>query len=281
MLIKMGRNKWARHGGKSKSNLQNKKFKDFIAKNDLNNDIEIKGDYDIVICIPSFNRYKLIKRLLTQLYTQKTKHKFLVILIDDGSTDISYFTLKKEFNELIYLRNNDNFNRQYHWKLYELMWRKLKTLTTKYVIQMDDDFILCDNFLDTVIKLYKETEIKYDNLIGIAPHTYEFLNNKIKNKDDKRTKNNIDGIGVFDIKLIKKLNYKLDGVKNKINDGVTVGVWQQIKKVCDTHNFYIHRTEKTYVLHDDAGDSKLHSKTRKIKKIKSINLINSLNKYRS
>ena len=59
-------------------------------------------DYDVLIYISSFNRYKNVKGLLTQLFTQKSKYTFKVILMNDGSENRWYNQFPTMFPEIIY-----------------------------------------------------------------------------------------------------------------------------------------------------------------------------------
>src|SRR5690606_17726513 len=59
----------------------------------LSSIVEIGVDdkiYDVVICIPSHNRFEKVLRIIDSLYEQKTNHLFKIILLNDGSSDSRY-----------------------------------------------------------------------------------------------------------------------------------------------------------------------------------------------
>lgn len=59
------------------------------------NNLKIMGNIDLSIIIPVYNSESLIKKCLESLINQKTKYKYNIILINDGSTDNSLRILKE------------------------------------------------------------------------------------------------------------------------------------------------------------------------------------------
>lgn len=73
---------------------------------------------DISIVIPNFNGAKLLEKNIPKVfdslkeYTQKTKTKGEVIIVDDASSDSSVSVIKKlctKYSDLIFLENERNF----------------------------------------------------------------------------------------------------------------------------------------------------------------------------
>lgn len=242
-----------------------------------NYNIKTFVNYDVVICIPSHERYKKIKRLISQFYEQESKYSFKIILLNDGSKNNWYNNLIEYFPDIIYLKNEVSNGKINHWYSYNQMWEQLKNIECHAVLQMDDDFILSDNFLDNIMDIFFREKQKNNQVVTIAPHTWSF------NKVDKECvfgENVVDGIGLFDIEFIKALNYELRKVYNKsAGMGQSAGVWNQLINIIKNNNCLVYRTEYSLVWHDGNEDSKLHGDFRKKKSIYTQNYINKTMKY--
>ena len=64
--------------------------------------------YNLKIVIPCFNAEKYIDLCLESLVRQKTHYSFLVVLINDGSTDNTLIKLKKYESENVIIINQPN-----------------------------------------------------------------------------------------------------------------------------------------------------------------------------
>ena len=236
----------------------------------------IDVDYDIAICIPSYNRYEKICRLLNQFYNQDTKYTFIVVLLNDGSDDKRYDELEKRFNRFIYIKNDKPNGKLNHWYCYNQMWNEIRKYNLHAVLQMDDDFILCNNFLNKIVdEFFKQKNID-GNIMGISPHTYSF-NKYSKNESFWYNKTFVDGISLLDVDVLKYMNYQMifPGI-NAGKRGTTAGTWHQINDTVKKMGGYYYRTEKSLVFHDGNNDSKLHGGLRKIKKIYTQKMCDSL-----
>ena len=113
----------------------------------------------LFIIIPVHNRKKFTEECLFSIRKQ-TFDNFKVIVIDDGSTDGTEEMINKEFPEVILLKGNGNF-----W------WTKATNLGVKYalengaeyVLTLNDDTILADNYIE---KMIYWASIKKDVLLG-------------------------------------------------------------------------------------------------------------------
>jgi len=221
-------------------------------------------DYDVVICIPSYNRYEKIKRLLTQFYEQPTKYTFKIILLNDGSIETKYDILIKNFPEIIYLKNDKPNGKILHWYCYSQMWEHIKNIQCHAVLEMDDDFILSDNFLDTILDLFFEAKEHNGSIMAISPHLWSFKEKKEKENWWSRT-DFVDGIALIDDIVIKNMNYEMQPV-NVIavsKAGAPVRAWTQISAAIKNMKCIIYRTPNSLVYHDGNDDSKLHGDIRK------------------
>ena len=233
----------------------------------LNNSIyQIKAfvDYDVVICIPSYNRYEKVKRLISQFYSQTTKYRFKIILLNDGSTDNSYNDLIKEFPQITYLSNKTPNGKTMHWYCYNQMWSYLKNIEYYTVLQMDDDFILSKNFLNNILDLYFKLKQENNTILAISPHLWSF--NKKSNHEmwwDK--KDFVDGIALIDESVISSMKYEMKKVDVVMvsKPGIPVRTWIQISEAIVKMGGIIYRTQNSLVYHDGNDDSKLHGDVRK------------------
>lgn len=220
-------------------------------------------DYDVVICIPSYNRYVKVKRLISQFYEQPTKYTFKIILLNDGSTDKEYDNLIKEYPEIIYLKNKKPNGKILHWYCYSQMWKKIKNISCHTVLQMDDDFILCDNFLNVIVDLFFEGKTQNGSIMAIAPHSWSFK--EISNFESWwNLKDFVDGIALIDEAVIKHMKYKMNPVDaNAVSKvGAPVRAWTQIGQAIKEMRRIIYRTPESLVYHDGNDDSKLHGDVR-------------------
>ncbi len=225
---------------------------------------KIYVDYDVVICIPSYDRYKKIKRLISQFYQQPTKYSFKIVLLNDGTDNFWYDKLIEKFPEIFYLKNNVPNGKILHWYCYNQMWEFLKTISCHAILQMDDDFILSDNFLNTIVDLFFELKIKNNGIKAIAPHLWSF-SEKSNYESWWILKDFVDGIALLDDEVIKFMEYKMKPVDAAVvcRAGAPVRAWTQISEAIKKMNGTVYRTESSLVYHDGNDDSKLHGDIRK------------------
>lgn len=233
----------------------------------LSEHVYVKNDnvnYDVVVCIPSHNRYDKLKRIIEQLINSNSKYSYLMVILNDGSSDERYDTLTTEFPGICYLKNDLANGKVLHWYCYNQLWKILRTVTSHVVLQMDDDFILCENFLDKIVDMFFEKKKENVKIMAISPHLWSF-----KEKSDyelwwKRT-DFVDGIALIDYNVIKFIDFELQpvDVNEVIKPGVPVKAWPQISKGIKDYGGIIFRTSESLVYHDGNDDSKLHSDIRK------------------
>ncbi|MFW6243203.1 MAG: glycosyltransferase family 2 protein, partial [bacterium] len=140
---------------------------------ELKNDKHLRKediDYNAIIILPSYNRYNKLIKILEQLYTQKTKYTFLPIVINDGSNDIKYDQIPNKFNNIKYIKNERNYGLKHYWKTFNKLLNEVKQCNADCIIQIDDDFILCDNFIDRLNDLFFSIKENDNNYIAIKYH---------------------------------------------------------------------------------------------------------------
>jgi len=220
-------------------------------------------DYDVVICIPSHDRYKKVKRLISQFYEQQTKYTFKIVLLNDGSPSHWYDKIPKDFSDITYLKNEKPNGKAMHWHCYNQLWEELKNIECHAVLQMDDDFILSDNFLDTIVDKFFELKETDSAWMAITPHLWSFK--KISDFESWWNQTNqVDGIALIDDMIIKKMGYGMQPVDVEAvsKPGMPVRAWVQIARAINGIGGNIYRTENSLVYHDGNEDSKLHGDWR-------------------
>lgn len=243
---------------KKNNEVENKTHENFIKKY-----IKLKNlDYDVVICIPSYNRYNKLKRIIETIYNQETKYSFKFIILNDGSDDNRYDDLSKEYKDIWYIKNETPNGKLYHWYCYNQLWSELKNINCMSVLQMDDDFILCDNFLNKIVDIYLEKKIENNKNVAVAPHIWSFKKFS-KNETWWKSKYFVDGIAIVDPKLLDLTNYQL----NKVDDSVLITgqpakAWSQISDLINKNGLVCCRIPYSLVYHDGNEDSKLHGDYR-------------------
>lgn len=251
------------------------KFRDqgpYIRKTDV--------DYDAIICVSSHNRYDKINRLLDQIYTQETKYSFKFILLNDGSTQRKkdYDKLKKKYPELIYLRNEKSGRKINYWRTVNKMWLLASQYNSHGIVQLDDDFILCDNFLDRLLDTYFEKKEETNNYMVFCFHLYNFEKNKpLEPWWFDESKVFVDGGMFLDYQFLKKMNYQLDKIYQRVSKKTSSYTWVRVKERLAEFGMKVYRTRNSLVWHDGNDDSKLHSTVRKIKRVYTKNFIDEHN----
>ena len=124
---------------------------------------------NIHIIIPVYNRKEITHQCLISLDKQTNK-KFIIVVVDDGSTDGTDEMLHKEFPGVIVIKGNGN-----------LWWTKATNLGIKYALEHNSEYILTLNddavlFEDYIEKMAYWAAIKKDVLLG--SFAFDFITKK-------------------------------------------------------------------------------------------------------
>lgn len=220
--------------------------------------------YDVVIGITSYKRFDQCYRLIDQLLNQKTLFNYKIVLINDGSDDIKYDIFNNLSDKILYIDKKVNKGKMGYYETINHLWSEVKKIDTNYFLQMDDDFILCNHFLDKLFQYYNIEKLNNTELIALCPHLYSFDKNNVfyDNLDS------VDGVGLFDIKVLKYLNYQIQRPLDNVKlTGVSVGFWQNLNKATKKLQGKIKRLSFSLVYHDNTNGSAMHGDFRKTKNI--------------
>ena len=212
----------------------------YVKKNDV--------DYDAIVIISSYNRYSKVNRLLSQLFEQQTKYTFKVVLLNDGSDDKHYLTLSKRHPELIYFENNINLGKKLYWESMTKLFQKASEYTSHAIIQIDDDFIICNNFIDKLMDEYFKSKEQDNKNVAIYHHIPKGLKELLKNVI------RIDGGTLFDPEFLKLIEYNVPSVSSSISSGVWVYLTKKIKE----YQLNTYKLNFSLSKHDGNDDSKMN-----------------------
>ena len=133
---------------------------------------------DINILIPNYNNGKYLNECLLSIFSQNIPYSFLVIIVDDASTDNSISIIEeyyKKYPDNIYFTSNEK-----NCGLLETTFKLYQKINSSYFTVLDsDDMWINDNFLKTAINflnnnpqfmsysnnttLFYENENRHDN----------------------------------------------------------------------------------------------------------------------
>lgn len=108
--------------------------------------IFVDSDYDLQIIIPAYNVEKYIERCLDSVIGQKTRYRFVVIVIDDGSKDNTAALLEK-YNRYPFI----NIIHQENCGLSGARNRGLQKLLAPYITFLDSDDVLPENSVEDML----------------------------------------------------------------------------------------------------------------------------------
>jgi len=220
-------------------------------------------DYDVIVIISSYDRFKKLDKILNQLFTQLTQFTIEVIVYNDGSTDKRYTELSIKYPRLMYLSSTVNNGKFLYWKSINVLLKKVSRYRAHAVIQIDDDFVLCDSFINEVMGEFFNSKRIDNRYIAINYH-----NNSICEKGEKiwfGYKHGVDGGSVFDFRFLELIKFKIDPIpmsRWRKNPRLSSGVWTQITKKINTHSLKTYKLNYSLACHEGNGDSKMNKLER-------------------
>lgn len=134
-------------------------------------------------CVPTYLRASRLDQTLQSIYNQKTDIKYNVIISDNNSTrgDETENLIDERYSSkqnLSYYKNSQNIRAYGNWNRLVLLCK------TKYLILIHDDDILCDNYLEEVVKILKQ----YPNASGINVDKCKWFGEDVLTRPDQHEK---------------------------------------------------------------------------------------------
>jgi hypothetical protein len=222
-------------------------------------------DFDVAICISSYNRYDKISQILKQLFEQESKYTFKVFVLNDGSTQKKreYDELVEKYPEIIYLKNRINGGKYNYWQTVTKLWLEVKEYDVHGLCQMDDDFVLCNNFVDNLMSRFFMKKEEDNGYMAFRYHLASFNDEKFTQHDNLQS---VDGGTLFDTYFLEKIDYTIPQQKlNSAHDDSKI--WNFLTKKIREFGMKVNFYDSSLVFHDGNFDSKLHPYIRKFKTI--------------
>lgn len=213
-----------------------------------------KVDYDTIIVVGSYNRYDKLQRMIAQLYQQdeNSKYSFKLVCLNDGSTDKRYDQLPTLYPQLTYIKNKNSNGKYKYWRTISQLFGVAKKYKTHAVLQMDDDFILCDNFLDRLMDCYFRIKENDNAVLGVSYHLYG-KNQRREERWNCPKGSWADGGCLYDIRFLQEINYNINPIpmsRWRYNKKISSGVWQQVSFKVNSIGGKFYKTRYSLVNHD-------------------------------
>lgn len=126
------------------------------------NRVIVSHRYDLKIIIPCYNVEKFICECLESIMNQKTKYNFVVVLVNDGSTDNTIELIKKYKSEKVIVFNKPNGG------LSSARNTALEVRDSEFIMFVDsDDCLLGDRVIEHTLNLAYKTKNEYGESILI------------------------------------------------------------------------------------------------------------------
>lgn len=233
--------------------------------------MSLNQKYDFCVVITTYNRTEMLKKLLSQIDSQKKNYNIYVAIFDDGGDQT--IELKKEYQNKISLYPN-NGKRKYY-KTINTTFKFLKNINSQYYIYLPDDVELVDDFFDKCKNIYES--ITFNDKICLSILTDGRVNRtnwtnfkSIDYGNFYKTQWN-DLCFICEKTFFVKLNYEILPISPKRwdkNPNLSSGVGQQISMRLFDLKLGLYHTKNSLVIHGD-HESKMNYDERKITSLKT------------
>ena len=141
-----------------------------------NNIIEENPQYDLQIVVPVYNVEKYLDKCLSSIINQKTKYKYCVYIVNDGSTDNSLNIINKYIKENVFIINTGKEG------VSKARNKGFNNIMSKYLFFVDADDYIADDCINKLL------DYAYENDADIVEGSYISYNSKKSYKFIKDTK---------------------------------------------------------------------------------------------
>lgn len=225
-----------------------------------------KEKVDLIFVIPTYNRYEMLRNLITSLTKEKTDVKHKVFVLDDASNNhLKNKEVCSNIDNLVYDNNKHNNGKKMYWKTFNTMLNFAKKYQFKHLVQIDDDFDLCENFIDRINNLSDKHNNSFVRYINTGSPKLRW-----------DTVNWVDGGTMIPYSFLQRIKFKIDPIpysRWNYAPHLSSGVWQQITEKLVKYKYKTIHLKKSLVKHLGYKDSRMNKEMRKKNNIFSKNFI--------
>lgn len=243
----------------------------FGKKNDKKKTVNSKEKLDLIFTIPTYDRHSYLKKLLSKLDNVSSEIKYKVFVIDDHSKNQKAVSdTVNSYEHMIFHGNKVNNGKTKYWMTFNTMLNFAKKYKFNHLIQIDDDFHLCENFVEKIYDLSKKNQNKFIRYIKTN-----------RKKIRWNTSNWVDGGSMIPYSFLRNINFEISQIpmsRWRYNKKLSSGVWQQITQKLNKLGYKVIHLDQSLVKHLGYCDSKMNPEERKKNNINEINFIDGKKK---
>ena len=229
----------------------------------------------VIILIFTYDRFNSLTRLIEQLVSQSTKYEYKIVVCDDSSPGDEYINMDYfNNNNVEIIRTNENNGKFGYWKTVNYAFNHIKNINFDYLIQLDDDYEICDNFIDLSVDFFIKQTTKHINYCAMSLH----LNGNQDGVGNRWKCGNswVDGGAIYNNNIINCLNFQINEISKERwskNSKLSSGVWQQVSNRINELGFIIIKPTHSFLNHNDNNLSKMNFNLHGDRIISSYNFI--------
>lgn len=235
-----------------------KDYKEFRKISVINNSPRT-GKNSIVIGIPTYEREKLLKRLLTQLDGAAKNYDVTIIVLDDGSNkmvklnDVEFHNV----NDLCLYRSTRNNGKQGYWKTVSFIFDKMSEIQADYYYYLGDDLEVRDDFFNRSTNIWDAIADPKKISLNLLNDGRDECWTKFKRELKKMGDYNIflsqwlDMIIMFDHKLLEHPIDPINKERWKRDPLLSSGVGSQLSIRLKGDGFNMYQVANSLVYHSD------------------------------
>ena len=210
--------------------------------------------YDFCIIITTFNREKMLKMLLDDIF-KNNKYKLLVTIFDDGSND--YYDLEGyDVKYIKYVKNNGLKN---VWKIITDTFKYCKNIDSEYYIYLQDDLGLKDTFFEDSVRIFEsindEKKISLGTLmIETQRNTTKWTNFQPIEYDEYYKTQWVEMVFICKKDFFDVLNYEINPIPSSRwdnNPNLSCGVGDQISNRLLNMGYNMYHVKDSLTTHGD------------------------------
>jgi glycosyltransferase involved in cell wall biosynthesis len=227
-------------------------------------------EFDFCVIISTYNRPQMLTDLLSNIDSERSNNKILVVVFDDCSdqkADLSNFNVKR-------IGMIPNMGKKKYYKLFNATFKYIKNIKSKYFIYLPDDVKLTDNFFSEIKRIYESItdlqKICLSILTDDRVTRRNWTNFKTNDFGEYYQTQWNDLCFISERRFFDVLGYQIEPIDEERwinNPNLSSGVGQQISIRLNERGYKMYHTKKSMVYHGNH-----QSKMNETERVK-VNLI--------